>query len=193
MNKTIINLAKAFIGESQARNRYDMYGKVAVKEGLEKVADNFFLTAEQEKEHASWMFKLINQLKKDDQSLDQIILTGAEVDVNIIYGDSKTNLKSAIAGEDHEQTVMYPEFAATAEAEGYPEIANRLRAIAKAEFNHEDRFKTLLAELESDTMFKKDKEITWVCKKCGYIHTGKEAPEACPSCGHAKGFFSEKK
>jgi rubrerythrin len=192
MEKTIKNLAKAFIGESQARNRYDMYAKIAVKEGMEKVADNFFLTATQEQEHAKWLMRMINELKAENKELDKMILSNDEVEVVTVLADTKENLKLAIAGEDYEQTTMYPEFAKIAEEEGFPQIAKRLLAIAEAEKNHEDRFQRLLVEIESGAMFKKDHEIVWVCKKCGYAHTSTDAPEECPSCGHPQGYFSEK-
>lgn len=192
MEKTIKNLAKAFLGESQARNRYDMYGKIAVKEGLEKVADNFFLTAVQEQEHGKWLLRLIIELQNKNKKSSKMILN-EEVEIVTVIGDTKENLASAISGEDYEQTTMYPEFAKIAEEEGYPLIAKRLLAIAEAEKNHEDRFQKLLTEIETGTMFKKDQEIVWVCKKCGYAHTSSDAPEECPSCGHPQGYFSEKK
>lgn len=192
MEKTIKNLAKAFIGESQARNRYDIYAKIAVKEGLEKVADNFFLTAVQEQEHGKWLLRLIIELQNKNKKSSKMILK-EEVEIVTVIGDTKENLASAISGEDYEQTTMYPEFAKIAEEEGYPHIAKRLLAIAEAEKNHEDRFQKLLTEIETGTMFKKDQEIVWVCKKCGYAHTSSDAPEECPSCGHPQGYFSEKK
>lgn len=192
MEKTIKNLAKAFIGESQARNRYDIYAKIAVKEGLEKVADNFFLTAVQEQEHGKWLLRLIIELQNKNKKSSKMILN-EEVEIVTVIGDTKENLASAISGEDYEQTTMYPEFAKIAEEEGYPHIAKRLLAIAEAEKNHEDRFQKLLTEIETGTMFKKDQEIVWVCKKCGYAHTSSDAPEECPSCGHPQGYFSEKK
>ena len=104
-------------------------------------------------------------------------------------GDTVENLKAAIAGENYENTEMYPEFADVAEKEGFPEIAARLRAIAVAEKHHEERYKKLLKELEGNTVFKKEKKVYWVCRKCGYIHEGTEPPEACPSCGHPKSYF----
>lgn len=192
MEKTIKNLAKAFIGESQARNRYDIYAKIAVKEGLEKVADNFFLTAVQEQEHGKWLLRLIIELQNKNKKSSKMILK-EEVEIVTVIGDTKENLASAISGEDYEQTTMYPEFAKIAEEEGYPLIAKRLLAIAEAEKNHEDRFQKLLTEIETGTMFKKDQEIVWVCKKCGYAHASSDAPEECPSCGHPQGYFSEKK
>ncbi len=187
--ETVKNLAKAFIGESQARNRYTFYAKIAKKEGFEQIAEIFLVTAENEREHAKWLFRLINELKKkNDENFDKIRV---EADVPTILGNTRENLKSAIAGENYEHTKMYPEFANIAEKEGLPEIAKRLRAIAVAEKHHEERYKKLLKELENNTLFKKDKKVYWVCRKCGYIHEGTEPPEECPSCGHPKSYFEQ--
>jgi len=187
--ETVKNLAKAFIGESQARNRYTFYAKIAKKEGFEQIAEIFLVTAENEREHAKWLFRLINELKKkNDENFDKIRV---EADVPTILGNTRENLKSAIAGENYEHTKMYPEFANIAEKEGFPEIAKRLRAIAVAEKHHEERYKKLLKELENNTLFKKDKKVYWVCRKCGYIHEGTEPPEECPSCGHPKSYFEQ--
>lgn len=186
MKKTLQNLAKAFIGESQARNRYTMYGKVAKKEGFEQIAGIFFETAEQEREHAAQLFKLINKLKADDKDISVEALTPTT------YGTTAENLASAIAGEHYENSEMYPEFARVAEEEGYPEIAQRLRAVAKAEEHHEERYQKILAQVKAGTIFKKDKEVWWVCRECGYQHSGVEAPEKCPSCDHERAFYQLK-
>jgi rubrerythrin len=187
MEKTIKNLAKAFIGESQARNRYTMYAKIAIKEGLEEIGANFFLTAEQEAEHAKWLLRMINELQKD---------SGAEINVDAgvptVLKDTKENLKAAIGGENYEHTTMYPEFADTAEGEGQTAVAARLRSIAKAEANHEDKYKKFLASLEDGSVFKKNEEVNWVCRKCGYVHSANEAPQKCPSCGHPQAYFEVK-
>jgi len=183
MNKTIVNLAKAFAGESQARNRYTTYAKIAKKEGYEEIAANFELTANQEAEHAKWLMRMINELKEDDSTLE------IDSEVPTILGNTKDNLKSAIAGEDHEFNSMYPEFAKTAEEEGLTEVADRLRAIADAEANHKDRYNEFLENLEKKSVFKKDSEVKWQCRKCGYRHSGKEATDICPSCGHPQAYF----
>jgi len=188
--KTIENLTKAFIGESLARNRYTFYAKVAKKEGFEQIADIFLITAENEKEHASWLFRLIDELRRKSGAEPQEIKV--EVAAPVKMGTTAENLKSAIAGENYEHTKMYPEFADVAEKEGFPEIANRLRAIAKAEEHHEERFRRLLKELEAGTVFKKEKEVWWVCRECGYVHFGKEPPEKCPSCDHPRSFYQVK-
>ncbi|HDD69436.1 MAG TPA: rubrerythrin family protein [Candidatus Korarchaeota archaeon] len=190
MEETIRNLVKAFIGESQARNRYTFYAKVAKKEGFEQIAEVFLITAENEKEHASWLFKLINELKR--RSGEELKEIKVEAICPTTLGTTAENLKAAIVGENYEYTKMYPEFADVAEREGFPEIAARLRAIAKAEQHHEERFKKLLKEVEAGTVFKKDREVWWVCRECGYMHYGKEPPEKCPSCGHPRSFFQVK-
>ncbi len=190
MNETIKNLVKAFIGESQARNRYTFYAKVAKKEGYEQIAGIFLVTAENEKEHASNLFKLINELKsKSCEKLDEITVEAA---APTILGSTADNLKAAIAGENYEYTKMYPEFADVAEKEGFPEIAARLRAIGEAERHHEERYKKLLAEVEAGTVFKKDKEVWWICRECGYMYFGKEPPLECPSCSHPRSYFQIK-
>lgn len=190
MENTIENLVKAFIGESQARNRYTFYAKIAKKEGFEQIAGIFLITAENEKEHASNLFKLINELKKkSSEGLDEIKV---EAVAPAVLGSTAENLKAAIAGENYEHTKMYPEFADVAETEGFPEIAERLRAIAKAEEHHEERYKKLLKEVQAGTFFKKEKDVWWVCRECGYIHFGKEPPEKCPSCDHPRSCFQLK-
>ncbi|MBN1761972.1 MAG: rubrerythrin family protein [Methanomicrobia archaeon] len=187
MKNTIENLAAAFIGESQARNRYTFYAKIAQKEGFEQIAELFLLTAENEREHAKWLFRLINELKQKSTENQAAITVEAEAPTTL--GGTVENLKGAIAGENYESTRMYPEFADVAEQEGFSEIARRLRAIASAEKHHEERYKKLLATIESDTAFKKDKTVYWVCRKCGYVHVGAEAPEKCPSCDHPQSYF----
>ncbi len=190
MKNTIENLTKAFIGESQARNRYTFYAKTAQKEGFEQIAEIFLITAENEGEHAKWLFRLINELKKKGkENLDEIKV---EATAPTILGDTLENLKAAIVGENYEYTKMYPEFADIAEKEGFPEIAVRLRAIAVAEKHHEERYKKLLKEVEGNTILIKEKKVYWVCRKCGYIYEGEEPPEKCLSCSHSKNYFELK-
>jgi rubrerythrin len=189
MNKTIKNLATAFIGESQARNRYTFYSSIAKKEGYEKIRYIFELTADQEKEHAKQLMRMINELKGESTEYEEIKV---EAGCPTVLKDTINNLKAAIAGENHEHTSMYPEFADIAEEEGYPEIAQRLRSIAKAESFHEERFQKALNELENNTVFKREEKIYWICRNCGYIHEGTEAPEVCPSCFHPQAYFEEK-
>jgi len=190
MKKTIENLAKAFVGESQARNRYTMYSKVAKNEGFEQIAELFLLTADNERVHAKWLFKLINELKsKTTDDLSEIKIV-AEVPTSI--GSTFENLKAAIAGEDYENKTMYPEFARVAKEEGLDEIALRIKAIASAEGHHRDRYERLLLEVKNGTVFKKDKEVWWVCRECGYVHYGTQPPAKCPSCDHPTSFYQVK-
>ena len=189
MENTIKNLAKAFIGESMARNRYTMYSKIARDEGFEQIGEIFLISADNEREHAKWNFRMINELKAKGAKAENIKV---EAEVPTTLGTTKENLKSAIAGENYEYTKMYPEFASMAEKEGLKEIAARLKAIAVAERHHEERYKKILKEVEGNSVFKKQKNVSWVCRECGYVHEGKEPPEKCPSCGHERSFYQIK-
>ncbi len=190
MKETIQNLTKAFIGESQARNRYTFYAKIAQKEGYDQISELFLKTADNEREHAKWLFRLINELKKkSDEDLTEIIVEAA---APTTLSTTAENIKSAIAGEHYENTEMYPSFADTAEKEGLPDIAKRLRAISKAEEHHEERYIRLLKEIEAGTVLKKETAKTWVCRKCGYTHDGTTPPEKCPSCDHPANYFEVK-
>jgi len=190
MTKTIENLAKAFIGESQARNRYTIYASQAKKEGYEQLAGVFLETADQEFEHGEWNFKMLKELlAKEKKQMPELKV---EASAPTTWGSLAQNLKGAIAGENWEHTTMYPEFANQAEKDGYPEIAKRLRSIAKAEEHHEERYIKLLKVLEDGTIFKKSKKVWWYCRKCGYQHFGEEPPATCPSCGHERGFYQIK-
>lgn len=191
MEKTLENLAKAFIGESQARNRYTFYAKIAQKEGYEQIAEIFLITADNEKTHAKRLFEHIQEIRR--------IMGGHFREVGVeqtsapmVYGTVEENLRAAIEGENYEHTEMYPEFAKVAEEENLENIAKRLRAIAKAEEHHEERFRKLLKEVEAGTVFQKDKGVWWVCRECGYVHFGNEPPEKCPSCDHEKSFYQIK-
>ncbi len=184
--KTLENLVKAFIGESMARNKYTFYAKVAKEEGYVFVAKVFLETAENEKEHAETLLELIQKVR---DATDDTAVVKIEVEAPIILGDTVQNLKTAIEGETYEWEKMYPEFAKIAEEEGLSEVAGRLRAIAKAEEHHKRRFEKLLEAIESGSMFKRNELVAWVCLECGYIHHGKEPPEKCPSCRHARAYF----
>lgn len=188
MKKTIENLAKAFIGESQARNRYGFYAKAAKKEGYEQIAAIFGETAEQERSHAGNLFRMLNELKK--RAAVEVEAIMVEADMPTSFGSTKDNLKAAISGETHEFKSMYPEFAQTAHEEGFNDIAARLRAIAIAEKHHAERFGSILHELEQGTLYKKsDASAKWTCRECGYVHEGHEPPEMCPVCQHPKGYY----
>lgn len=189
MEQTIKNLAKAFIGESQARNRYNFYASVARKEGYEQIAEIFALTADQEKEHAKRLFEHLQELKVKGGVEGEV---SVEAGMPTVLGTTAENLKAAIAGENHEHTSMYPEFATIAEQEGLPHIAARMLSIAKAESHHEWRYQKLLDQVEAGSVFKKDQDTWWVCMECGYVHFGKEAPVKCPSCDHAQAFYQVK-
>lgn len=166
MSKTEENLKAAFAGESQARNKYDYFAKVAEKEGYHYIAKLFRETAINEHQHAKDEFKLLNGI-----------------------GDTKANLKEAIEGEDYETTTMYPEFAKVAEEEGNTEAAILFKQIGKVEKEHRERYKKLLKRVEDGTVFIRDEPIRWKCSKCGYIHEGKEPPKKCPSCKHPKEYY----
>lgn len=187
MKKTIENLTKAFIGESQARNRYSFYAKTAKKEGYENIAEVFNLTAEQEKQHAKWLLKMINDIKEDDTNEISV-----EAEASFVFGNTVENLKAAINGENYEHTEMYPDFAKVAREEGLESVAGRLEAIAKAEEHHQERYEKLLKEVEDGTMFKKQEKIWWVCRECGYHLIDENAPEVCPSCSHPQAYFEKK-
>lgn len=187
MSETLKNLAKAFIGESQARNRYTMYAKAARKEGYEQIANLFLITADNEREHAKWNFRMIQEVKKKLKFSEEAITVDAEAP--LVLDNTIANLKAAIAGEHYEYETMYPEFADVAEKEGFSKIADRLRAIGDAEKHHEERYKKLLAQIEGKTVFKKAEKVTWVCQKCGHVHEGEEPPDSCPSCSHPSNYF----
>jgi rubrerythrin len=190
MKKTIENLTQAFIGESQARNRYTIYSKIAKKEGYEQISAIFLETANQELEHAKQLFKLIQELKKEsDENLDEIMVkAGAPT----VMGTTIENLKASAGGENYEYTDMYPSFAKTAKEEDYPQIAVRLNSIGKAEAHHEERYLKLIKEVEGENIFKKEDEKIWVCRNCGYTHNSKAAPEKCPACDHPQAYFQIK-
>ncbi len=177
--RTENNLLTAFAGESQARNRYTYFGSKAGKEGYQQIMGFFLETAGNEKEHAKRLFKF---------------LQGGEVEVKAAFPagvirDSKENLKASAAGENHEHTKMYPEFAEIAEEEGFQEIASVFRAIAMAEQQHEKRYLNLLENIEKGRVFRRENVVRWKCRNCGYIHEGIEALEECPACAHAKTYF----
>ena len=166
-SKTEANLWTAFAGESQARNKYTYFASAAKKAGYEQIAAIFEETAGNEKEHAKMWFKELGGI-----------------------GDTAANLRAAAEGENEEWTSMYPEMAATAREEGFTRIAYLFEAVAAIEKEHEERYRTLLANLENDVVFKTDDDQTvWICRNCGHIHVGKEAPKVCPVCAHPQSYF----
>lgn len=178
-SQTETNILTAFAGESQARNRYTYFASKAKKQGYIQISKIFEETANQEKEHAKRLFKL---------------LEGGDVQVTAAFpagvvGETVDNLKAGAAGENHEWTDMYPGFAKTARDEGFDNIAKIFESIAVAEKQHESRYLALAANIEQGEVFKKDKPVTWWCQNCGYIHTATTAPDACPACAHPQAHF----
>jgi rubrerythrin len=160
------NLEAAFAGESQARNKYTYFASVAKKQGFEQIAALFLKTAENEKEHAKIWFKELNGI-----------------------GDTTANLLAAAEGENYEWTDMYAEFAKTAEAEGFPELAKKFRLIGAIEKHHEERYRALLKNVETAQVFAKSEVKVWECRNCGHIVVGTAAPEVCPACNHPQSYF----
>jgi rubrerythrin len=178
-SQTEKNLLTAFAGESQARNRYTYFASQAKKEGLVQISSIFEETADQEKEHAKRLFKF---LEGDEAEITASFPAG-------VIGNTLENLKAAAAGENYEYSDMYPGFAKVAREEGFNGIADVFSAIAVAEKQHEKRYNALTANIEAGRVFKRDEEVVWRCRNCGYLHQGKEAPEECPACAHPRDHF----
>ena len=176
------NLLKAFAGESQARMRYDYFAKQAKKEGLEQIAALFEETAVNERAHAKRFFEFL------DGNMVEITATYPAGKIGI----TAENLKAAADGENEEWTELYPEFAKIAEEEGFKEVALAFRLIAKVEKAHEDRYRTLLNNLEEGKVFKRGDKVVWKCRNCGFIHEGTVAPKMCPACQHPQAHFEIK-
>ncbi|MBD3322696.1 MAG: rubrerythrin family protein [Chitinivibrionales bacterium] len=177
--KTEQNLLKSFAGESQARNRYTMYASTASKEGYSQIGNIFLETAENERVHAKEMFRF---------------LEGGLVEITATYpagkiGTTEQNLSAAAAGENEEHTRLYPSFAATAREEGFDKVALMYTLISKVEQWHEKRYLDLLDNVKNSTVFKKERPVKWICRKCGYIHEGPDAPKTCPLCRHPQCYF----
>lgn len=173
------NLLTAFSGESQARNRYTYFASQAKKEGYVQISDIFTETANQEKEHAKRLFKLLQG--------GEVEITGAFPAGTIAA--TMENLKEAAAGENYEYTEMYPGFAKIATEEGFGDIADIFTAIAVAEKQHEKRYLELAANINAGRVFKKDAPVVWRCLNCGYLYEGSEAPVDCPACDHPQAHF----
>lgn len=168
--KTEKNLMDGFAGESMARNKYTFFAEIARKEGFEDIADIFLETARNEQEHARVWFEAL-------------------------HGDEIKNthdaLMAAAAGENYEWTEMYKNFAADAKEEGFTRLAKLFELVGNVEHRHDDRYRALAAEVAADSVFAKDADVLWICKKCGHIHTGKTAPKMCPICGAPQAFFAQ--
>lgn len=173
------NILTAFAGESQARNRYTYFASQAKKEGFVQISHIFAETAEQEKEHAKRLFKLLKG--------EEVMIAGAFPAGTI--GTTLENLAASAAGENYEHTDMYPDFAKTAEEEGFNDIAAIFRAIAVAEKQHEKRYLALAANIESNQVFKREESVVWRCRNCGYLYEGNGAPKVCPACDHPQAHF----
>lgn len=179
-SQTEKNLMCAFAGESQARNRYTYYASVAKKEGYVQIADIFTETADQEKEHAKRLFKLME---------------GGEIEIPASCfpagpaGTTVENLLAAATGEQHEWTEMYPSFAKIAKQEGFTLIASVFDAIAVAEKQHDKRYQELAANINEGKVFERDEKAVWRCRNCGYLHTGHKAPVKCMACDHSQAHF----
>lgn len=168
-SRTEESLKTAFAGESQARNKYTYFAGAAKREGYEQIAEIFLETAENEKEHAKLSLKFLNGI-----------------------GNTRQNLMEAAKGENYEWTSMYADFARIADEEGFTEIAQLFRGIAKIEKEHEERFTALLKNIENDTVFKKNNSVQWKCRNCGNIYEGIQAPDICPVCKHPQAFYEIK-
>ena len=160
------NLRAAFSGESEARNKYTYFASKAKKEGFEQIAALFLKTADNEKEHAKLWFKELNGI-----------------------GDTAENLGAAADGENYEWTDMYAGFAKTAEEEGFPELAQKFRQVGEIEKQHEERYRALLRNVETQQVFEKSEVKVWECRNCGHIVVGTKAPEVCPVCAHPQAYF----
>lgn len=177
--RTEQNLLAAFAGESQARNRYTFFASRAKKDGFIQIASVFEETASQEKEHAKRFFQF---------------LEGGDLEVSASFpagkiGNTLENLLAAAAGEQHEHSTLYPEFARVAAEEGFENIAGVITAISVAEKQHEKRYRDLAANIAQAKVFKKDGTVVWRCLNCGYLHEGAEAPESCPACAHPRDYY----
>lgn len=166
--KTERNLQEAFAGESQARNKYTYFASKAKKDGFEQIAAIFEETAQNEKEHAKMWYKLLN---------------GGNI------SDTMTNLRDAAEGENYEWTNMYDRMAQEAEEEGFVEIAKKFRGVAEVERHHEARYRKLLENIEQGIVFSREGDTVWICRNCGHLHIGKQAPEVCPVCNHKRAYF----
>jgi len=183
-SKTMHNLMNSFAGESQARNRYTYFTGIARKAGYEQIAAIFDDTADNEKVHAKIFFKhLVKYLGEEPTIVD------VQAKFPVVLGDTLVNLKSAVAGENEEWTLLYPNAAKIADEEGFPEVAESFRQIAKVEKEHEQRYEALVSNISGGSVFKKSAPIKWRCRKCGRVIESETAPQKCPTCQHAQAHF----
>jgi len=165
-SRTEQSLLTAFAGESQARNKYTYFSQVAKEEGYEQIAGIFMETAENEREHARREFEFLKDIE-----------------------DTSANLQAAADGENYEWTDMYPGMEKIAREEGFTEIADFFKEVAEVEEEHEKRYLALLKNVKEGMVFKRDKEVRWKCRNCGYIHKGTEAPKVCPACAFSQSYY----
>lgn len=173
------NLLKSFAGESQAKNRYELFAKQAKKEGYEQIAAIFMQTASEEQEHAKRFFNF---------------LEGGPVEITATYpagkiGTTEENLKAAAEGENEEWSDLYPEFAKIAEEEGFKDVVTAFKMISKVEAEHEKRYLKLLDNVKNNKVFEREEKVRWVCRKCGFVHESKKALKNCPVCAHPQAYF----
>ena len=178
-SKTEQQLINAFAGESQARNRYTIFASIAKKEGYEQIAEIFEQTAHNEYEHAKLFYKHIGMTKNGH--VDSFY--------PFISGTTQENLLNAIEGEEEEYTILYPNAEKIALEEGFDSIASTFKHVTNSEKHHAKRFKALYDIVKSNSVFEKETEQIWICRKCGYIHEGFSAPDYCPNCYHKKAYF----
>ena len=183
--KTLENLMKAFAGESQARNRYTYYASVARKEGYRQIEGIFLETADNEKEHAKRFFKLALEGTKGENPMPVDITASYP----LAYGNTSDNLLAAAQGENEEWTILYTEFADVAKEEGFTEVEKTFRNIALVEEKHEKRYRKLLENIETETVYKKETKVFWKCRNCGFIIEATTAPDICPACLHPQEHF----
>lgn len=179
MSETMKNIVRAIAGESMARNKYTYFASKARKDGFEQIAAIFEETADNEKEHAKRLMKL---LKEDTESSLE------SYDFPVVKSTAE-NLGTAAAGENFEHTKMYPEFAKIAKEEGFEEVARVFTEISEVEEEHEKRYLKLKDNIEKNEVFKRDSEVLWKCRNCGYVHKGNEAPKVCPACAHPQSYY----
>ena len=178
------NLLKAYIGESLAISRYTIYSEIAKSEKLIYVSKYFSEVADNEKKHAEIFAKFIRKMKIEPMDVD--------VKAPIKFGNTAENLRYAVEGESYEAKEFYPKMAEVADKEGFKDVAEKLRTLAEVESHHEAKFRKLLELLETGKMFKRDKEVEWMCLVCGYVHKGKKPPKTCPNCGAEYYYFVAK-
>ncbi|MGL4624260.1 MAG: rubrerythrin [Culicoidibacterales bacterium] len=186
-SKTLVCLMKAFAGESQARQRYTMYSKIAQKEGYLQISRIFAETAHNEERHAKIFFQHMQKGLAGEQFPYPVNITA---DYPVGVGTTVENLRYAAAGEDEENEVLYPEFAATAQSEGFKAIAHSFRQIGEIEAHHRNRYQRLASLVENGEVFEKVEPVAWICDECGHIHYGTKAPKICGVCQHEQGHFS---